>query len=55
MVVSSISDKDYNCCTEEDRFICDKVNKNKCISLVGIDDRNKITHSCYTRFRKVRL
>lgn len=54
MRVTSVKYKqNYHCNDEDDRIICDKVCEDMCVSLAKIDDRSLITHSCYTKFRKV--
>lgn len=46
-------DDDETYCKKENRILCDKINKDYCISLEKIDDPEEITHSCYSRFEKV--
>lgn len=52
-VTKKDEDEDETYCTENDRIICNKVCKDYCISLEKIDNPEKITHSCYSRFEKV--
>ena len=54
MKVTKTELKDERICSEEDMVICKQVCKNKCIRLKSIDGNYSITHSCYTKFRKIK-
>lgn len=56
MRVSRVEDKSdaLQYCDNDDRVCCDKICKDKCITVCKLDDKFEMTHSCYSKFVKVR-
>lgn len=49
---NGINDNDNNICTPEDRILCDKVNKDKCVFFSTTDDTDRIW-SCHCKVERI--